>query len=353
MFINKRLLSICTILSSLLILVSCRQGSVNNEKPVQPVNIGIEIVKPTQLTDAIHVTGIVKALEDVNISPEEGGVVKEWKVAEGARVQKGDIILVLKDEVAKASYEAAEAQYKMAELNLEKQKEVFAQQGISELQYKNIEYTRDAARANAELMKARWERTQIRSPFDGIIDNIIPNPGEFVPPGIPIVRVVNTSMLKIQAEVPEMYSGSVPVGTQATITVDAVPGINLKGNVTFNSPTVSAANRTLLTEILVSNTNRNIKPDMLAKVKLMRKTKPNAILVSENIIQLVDRDRTVVYVENNGKAEERRLTLGGRQGNMVEVTEGLNPGDHLITIGYHKLVNGTPVNIVNGSENKK
>ena len=318
----------------------------NNDKKIQPVNVGIELIKPAQLIDAIQVAGTVKAYEDVNISPEEGGVVKEWKVQKGQNVRKGDVILVLKDEVIKASYEAAEAQYKMAELTLSKQKEVFDQQGISELQYKNIEYTRDAAKANADLMKARWERTRIYSPIDGIVDNIIPNEGEFAPPGVPITRVVNMSTIKIQTEVPEIYSAAVSVGTQAIITIDALPGHTLKGKVSFVSSTVSSANRTMITEILIPNTIRKIKPDMVAKVKLLRETKLNALLVSDNIIQLVDRNRSIVYVENGGKAEERNLKLGGRQGNMVEVLEGLKPGDRLIVAGYSKLVNGTPVNIV-------
>ena len=82
---------------------------------------------------------------------------------------------------------------------------------------------------------------------------------------------------------------------------------------------------------------------MVAKVRLLREIKSNAIVVSENMIQLVDRDRSIVYVENNGKAEERNLKLGGRQGKMVEVLEGLKSGDRLIVAGYQKLVNGTPV----------
>ena len=326
---------------------SCKKSELNNnDKKIQPVNVGIELIKPAQLIDAIQVAGTVKAYEDVNISPEEGGVVKEWKVQKGQNVRKGDIILVLKDEVIKASYEAAQAQYKMAELTLSKQKEVFDQKGISELQYKNIEYTRDAAKANADLMKARWERTRIYSPIDGIVDNIIPNEGEFAPPGIPITRVVNMSTIKIQTEIPEIYSGSIAIGTQAIITIDALPGHTLKGKVSFVSSTVSSANRTMMTEILIPNTIQKIKPDMVAKVKLLRETKSNALLVSDNIIQLVDRNRSIVYIENGGKAEERNLKLGGRQGNMVEVLEGLKPGDRLIVTGYSKLVNGTPVNIV-------
>jgi membrane fusion protein, multidrug efflux system len=341
---TKQALAAIVVLSALL-LSSCGKQETNNNKKIQPVDVRIDILKPSRLVDAIQVAGTVKASEDANLSPEEGGVVKEWKAKKGQSVKKGDLVIVLRDEVIKAGYDAAAAQYKMAELNLEKQKKVFDEQGISELQLKNLEYTRDAARANADLMKARWERTQIRAPFDGIVDNIVPNEGDFAPPGVPVARVINTSTVKIQADIPEMYSGSVNVGSTAIITFDALPGDTLRGNVNFVGSSVSSASRALQVEIMVVNPYRKIKSEMVAKARIIRGTKSNAILVSENLIQLVDRDRTIVYVEKDGKAEERRLKLGGRQGIMVEVLEGLNAGDHLIVSGDQKVINGTPVNV--------
>lgn len=341
---TTRVLAVFLILATALLLSSCgKQEAASTAGKIQPVNVKTEVLKPSRLIDAIQVAGTVKAFEDANLSPEEGGVVKEWKAKKGQSVRKGDLIIVLRDEVIKAGYDAANAQYKMAELNLEKQKKVFDEQGISELQLKNLEYGRDAAKANADLMKARWERTQIRAPFDGIVDNIIPNEGDFAPPGVPVARVVNTSTVKVQADIPEAFSGSVSVGAKAIVTIDALPGDTLRGTVNFVGSTVSSANRALQVEIVVPNPYRKIKSEMVAKVKVLRETKPNALLVSENLVQLVDRDRTIVYVENGGKAEERRLKLGGRQGIMVEVLEGLNAGDHLIVSGYQKVINGTPV----------
>jgi membrane fusion protein, multidrug efflux system len=327
-----------------LLLSSCgkTENTATTDK-IQSVDIKIETLKLARLTDAIQVAGTVKADEDANISPEEGGVVKRWVAKKGQHVQKGDIIVELNDDMIKAGYDAADAQYKMAELNLVKQKEVYDQKGISDLQYKNLQYTRDAAKANADLMKARWERAIIRSPFDGIVDNTVPNEGEYAPPGVPIARVVNLSTIKIEAEVPEIYSGSIPLGAEAVITFDAIQNLTVKGKVSFISSTLSPANRTLIVEVVPIVENRNIKPDMMAKVKLLRETKSNALLISENIIQLVDKDRTIVYVEKDGKAQERRLKLGGRQGNLVEVLDGLRPGDHLIVTGYQKCIDGTPV----------
>jgi RND family efflux transporter MFP subunit len=333
-----------------LLITSCHKVDKENTVKEQSVDVKIEILKPSRMIDAIQVAGTVKAFEDVNISPEEGGVIKEWKIQKGQLAKKGDLIVVLRDEVIKAGYDAAEAQYKMADLNAEKQQKVYDQQGISDLQMKNFQYGRDAAKANADLMKARWERTQIRSTIDGVLENTpmgnLLNEGEYAPPGQPIARVVNNSKVKIQVEVPELYSGTLPLGIPAVITFDALPGDTLKGRVSFVSSAVSAANRTMQVEIILMNPFRKLKPEMVAKVKLLRETKGNAIMVSENIIQLVDRDRTIVYVENNGTAEERRLKLGGRQGMMMEVIDGLKSGDHLIVTGYQKLVNGTAVTVV-------
>ena len=328
MILTKPISIVIMYIMMMLVISSCKKSDgENNEQKTQLVYVGIETIKPARLMDAIQVSGTIKAYEDANLSPEEGGIIKEWKVKKGQPVKQGDIIVSLNDDVIKAGYDAADAQYKMAELNLQKQKEVYDQQGISELQYKNLEYSRDAARANSDLMRARWDRTQIRSPFDGIVDNIIPNVGEYAPPGVPIARIVNTTKIKIQAEVSELYSGTLLVGSQAIVTIDVLPGIILKGTVAFVSSTLSVANRSLMVEVVLPNMQQKLKPEMIAKVKLLRETKSNAILVSENVVQLVDRDRTIVYVESGGKAEERTLKLGGRQGNMVEIlVQDTGPG---------------------------
>jgi len=331
------------ILSSGIFISSCTNSGNENGQKIQPVDVRIEVLRPSKLIDVLQVAGTVKALEDASISPEEGGVVKEWIVRRGQYVKKGDVILLLKDEIAKAGYEAADAQYKLADLNLAKQKKVYEEQGISELQYKTFAYNRDAAKANADLMEARYERTKIKSPINGMVDNIIPNVGEFAPPGVPIARVVNISIVKFQAEIPERASASVSLGDKAIITFDALPGDTLHGKVSFIGATVSSVNRTLIIEIVMKNPYRKLKPEMIGKVKILRDSKANALLVNESLVQLVDRDRRIVYTENGGKAQECQVEIGGRQGNQVEILSGLKQGDHVIVSGYQKLVNGSPV----------
>lgn len=325
-------------------LISCG-GPAPEQKAAVTVPVRVETVAGQTFDDALQTTGIVRAYEDVMLSPEEGGVVKQWLVRRGRYVRKGEVIALLKDDLLKAGYDAANAQYQIAELNASKQKAVYEQQGISEVQFRNIEYGRDAAKANADLMKSRLDHTRITSPVDGICDDTFVDEGEMAPPGVPIARIINVGMMKIQAEVPERFSGSVAVGMKATATVEAVPGLSVAGKINYVSAAVSAANRTLAVEVVVPNPGRRLKPDMIAKLRIERESKKNAVLISQNLPLLVDRNRQVVYVEKDGKAEERTVTLGERQGNMVEVLAGLVPGDRLIVLGSQKLVNGQAVTV--------
>jgi membrane fusion protein (multidrug efflux system) len=297
-------------------------------------------IQAEQFTERLQTAGIVKAVEDVMLSPEEGGVIKEWKVEKGQRVSKGDVLGILKDDVLQASYDAALAQYKLAELNFGKQQAVYQEQAISELQLKNSEYNRDAAKAQADLMKARLERAYLRSPIDGVFNDRFADAGEFAPPGVPVAHVVNLSVVKILAEIPEREAGSISHGAAARIVVEAIAGDTLTGKVSFVGSAVSPNNRTLPVEIVIANPGMRLKPEMVAKVQVVISRRAGAILISDHVVQQVDKDRQVVFVEKDGRAEERVVKLGSRSGNKVEVLQGLNPGDRVIIEGFQKLVNG-------------
>jgi RND family efflux transporter MFP subunit len=305
--------------------------------------VRIETVSPKPLVENLTVAGILKATDDVLISPEEGGVVKQWKVGKGDRVKAGDVLVHLKDEVLRSSFDAANAQYQLAQLNVEKQKAVYEEQGLSELQYRTMVYNRDAAKANADLMKARLDRARIASPVDGVLDEQFFDVGEFAPPAMPIAHVVNLHRMKILADIPERHVGSVTLGTPVNIAFDAFPGDTIRSTVSFVGSTVSQNNRAMAVEILIPNPGLRLKPEMIAKVRLERAAKQAAIVLPESALQLVDRDRYVVYVEKDGVATERTVHIGSRQNSSVEIIDGLRPGEHVIMTDVEKLANGTRV----------
>lgn len=331
-----------------LVFVACGTSDAKDGQATQQVGavtVRVEEVQSSRFATVVQVPGTIEAYQDVQLSPEEGGVIKEWVVRKGQWVKKGDILCILNDDVIKATYDAAFAQYKIAELNYEKQKNVYDENVISELQFKSAMYNRDAAKAQADLMAARLERTRLRSPIDGVLNDRVREAGEYAPPAVPVAHVVNVGSIKVATELSERFAGTIAVGDKALVIPDAFPGDTLAGRVIFVGSSVSSNNRTIPVEIAVANPGAKLKPEMIARVHLVRAVRTDAIVVDQSIVQQVDRDKNVVYVESGGKAEERIVTLGGRQDNMVEITSGLKPGDRLIVSGYQLLVAGQSVTI--------
>jgi len=348
---NIHFTSICLAHAALIIacsFLSCGDSNADetpktSDTRERAVTVSVQELAPESFTERIQLTGIVKAFDDVMISPEEGGVVSEWRAKKGQYVNKNDVIVILKDDLLRPSYEAADAQYKTSELTYQKQRSVYAEQAVSEWQVKTSEYGRDAAKAQAEVMRARLERTQLRSPVGGILDDRYVDEGEMASPGVPIARVVNISRVKILINVPERYAGSITSGTPVTMNVIAYPGEEFAGKISYIGATVSPDNRTFPVEVVIPNPGRKLKPEMIGKVYVLQAVKKKALLVDGDVIQQVDRQKYVVYVEKDGKAIEKTVQLGGHGGGKVEIIAGLETGDRIITSGYQSVADGQRV----------
>jgi membrane fusion protein (multidrug efflux system) len=319
--------------------------ATNNTNADAPASVIVEEISPGEFAETLSLTGYVKSLEDVTIGTEEGGVLRQWQVPRGGMVRRGDVLATLNDDVLRPMYEAATAQYQIAELNYRKQEKVFEEQGISEVQLKTSLYNRDALRAQADLARARLERTRVKSPIDGMLDDRIVDEGEFVPPGSPVARVVNLSRMKVVVNAAEVYGGSLKKGTPSEVTVSAYPGEVFHGTITFVSAAVVADNRTVPVEIQLKNPGGKLKPDMIARAKVRKSTARDAIMIDERLIQKIDQNTSVVYVEENGRAIRRSVVPGERNGGRIEIRSGLKAGDRLIVSGQESLFDGQVVSV--------
>ena len=313
-----------------------------------PVTVREVALEP--YAEMLQVTGYVQALHDIIVSTEEGGVLKVWKVAKGRRVKKGATIALMNDDVLKPMYDAALAQYRTSELNYVKQKQVFQEQAISELQFKTSEYARDAAKAQADLAKARLERTRIKSPVNGILDDRLVDEGELAPPGAPVARIVKIDRVKALLYVPERYAGTITYDATVDITVSAFPSDTFSGKVTLVGASVMEDNRSFPVEVLLANPEMMLKPDMIVKARLLQSAPREAVIVEERFVQQIDQSTFVVYIEQAGRAKRQVVTLGGRIDNKVEISSGLEPGDRLITSGHQGIVDGQNIEIAQSIE---
>lgn len=336
------------VLLASVVLTSCGDDKANSANmgegaQVQKVTVRVTEIQPSSFDEVIDITGSVASDGDVLVPADEGGRVLDWLVPLGARVRAGQVLAQLDSALLRSAYDAAQAQYNIAQTNYEKQNKVFEQQGISELQLKTLQYQRDAAKAQHDLALERLERTQVKSPINGTLNARLVEKGEMSIPGAPIAHVVNTDRLKLQAGIPERFAANFRIGDKVQFTVDAVPGITFSGTINFVGAAVNKDNRTIPVEVRINGHGGQLKPDMIAEMTVTLDGRENSIVIPEDFILKNDKDVFVVYVEKDGKAHERKVTPGGSSRGKVLILDGLQVGDRLITVGQQNVADGQPV----------
>lgn len=310
------------------------------------VNVEITKLKSENFTDYVNILGSLKPVHKASISYQEGGRIEKRLIEKGNYAAKGDTIVIIDNDVLKATLDAAKAQYQLANVTFEKQEEIRKENVNSEYQFLQSKYNMAQAKANYELAKARYDKTFITAPFDGVVDNIYYEEGELALPGTPVVNLISSNRLKVEAGVPERFSGQVRKGSKAVITFATLNLKPIEGNVTFVGSSVNVDNRTFPVEIELNNQEKLLKPELVAEVKIATSDFKGVITIPDEVVTRVD-EGYLVYVVEGGKAKARMIDILSRSGNKIAVKNGLKEGDNLIVVGYQNLLDGDNVKIVN------
>lgn len=322
---------------------SDKDDSKQTEEPSVYVKI-----KPLQLVsfvDNIYVLGTAKAFQHANLSSDEGGKIKKFVNDKGSYVNKGDVILVIDNDILKANLDAAFAQYQKAESTFVRQEIVYKQQVTSELTFLNSKFERDAAKANYELIKARYDRTFIKAPFAGIVDQKFAEIGETVMPGFPIVYLVNMYKIKVVAGIPENYVNMVKERSNVEVVFKDLDDAKYTSKVAYVGHTISTNNRTFPIEIILNNRDGKIKPELNAQVFIEIAKYENVFVIPEETLTETDLGHAV-FIVKDGVAEMRIIEIIGRSKNEIAIMDGLNVGENLIVVGFQKLINGEKVTVI-------
>ncbi|MBN1639079.1 MAG: efflux RND transporter periplasmic adaptor subunit [Ignavibacteriales bacterium] len=349
----KDLFSLFFLTGILLIFYSCgkiEKKEDDGEKETKNLNktTNVEVITLVSDTyiDYISVVGTIKPVTQAKLSYQEGGIIYKYLKSQGSWVNKGDTILIIDNDVLRASLDAAKAQYELAQITFEKQEQVYKDNVNSEYQYLQAKYNRDQALANYNLMKARYEKTFIKAPFSGIVDQKFIDIGEMVVPGAPIVSLINSGSLKVQAGIPERYIGKISRGTKVNIFIKDIYDEPLQGSISYISATVSPSNRTFNVEINILNSKRILKPEQAVDVLIEVGKYDNIISIPDEVALRTD-DGYVVFVAKDGKTEQRNIEIINRYDKKIAVKSGLEVGEKLIVVGYQNLINGENINVVN------
>jgi RND family efflux transporter MFP subunit len=337
-----------------LVLVAASCGSESTETATtesfeRSVNVSVDTVKTRDFVNHVNVIGTVKSTGDILITAEVSGVVTRIPVREGARFKKGDLILKIDDssllqelEIAKASASTAREAYQRAAA-LWKDSRIG-----SELAVITADNQAKQAQANLDLIQIRLAKSNITAPFDGVLERRFVEQGEMASPGAPLLRLIRSDDLHVEAGVPARYAGQVKVGDPVLVRVDVDGGKTFQGRVMSVANSVDPGPRTFNVRISLPGGQAGLKVDLVSDLRLEIGRRTNVVVVSQEYVQRDESGYKVFTVVNdNGtpRAKTTYVTLGSNADNLVIIESGLSAGDVMITQGAVFAENNIKLNL--------
>ena len=317
------------------------------------VSAQVTPVTPSPFVQYVRVVGEVEAAHDVTLSAQESGVVLEILLAKGTPAAPGQPIARIDADVLTAQAEEARALSEVAGERYRRQRRLHEEQRIgSEMELLELRSQADSAAARLRGLEARLERTVVRTPVAGVLDDLFVDVGELVSPGAPVARVVATDQVRIVAGVPERYATALRPGVPALITLDVLGEREFAGVIEFVGASVDQSSRTVPIEILLGNPERLVRPRMVANVRIEHVRLEQAIVVSQDLVQRTE-DGFQVFVAESADdatvtARARAVALGPSYADRVVIESGLAAGERLITSGHRQVADGSLIRLVGG-----
>ena len=236
--------------------------------------------------------------------------------------------------------ESMQSQLELATSVYERQKNLWDQKIGTEVQYLQAKTNKESLEKQIASLREQNDKTRIKAPITGSVDDVVVKVGENISPGMPAFRVVNASDLKIQAQISEAYVTDIKKGNKALVTISELKK-EVEAKVTFVGKTIDRLSRTFSVEIDLP-ADPDLRPNMTATARIVFESKPSTVVVPVNLIQEINDEKVVYIAEQKGKqmvATRKVITVQGVYGNRAEVS-GLNAGDKIITVGYQGLNDG-------------
>ena len=327
-------------------LLNCTSRTVEKTMVRKQVNIVSDIegfiVKPSVLDQTVSVSGTLKSFEETILMPDVAGRVVMINLQEGKFVRQGTLLIKLFDEDLQAQLHKSQSQLDLAEQTEMRQGELIKVNGISQLDYDQSVLQVHSIKADIEVLKVQIRKTEVVAPFDGVIGLRNVSMGAEVTTSTSLATLRAVKQLKLDFSVPEKYSRQIKTGMTVKFTIqgddkkyDAVVMATEEG--------IDAVTRNLKVRAVVDANTASFVPGAFANVELRLDENKNALMVPTQAIIPSERDKQLI-VAKFGKSKFLTVKTGIRQASMIEVLDGISPGDTIATTGILFIKPGVNLN---------
>ena len=339
------------------ITAGCKKKEV--KAPTEKVvNVRVQAAENRQFRPFIETIGTLYPYDEVIVSAEVDGILKDVRVYEGTVVSKGMILASIDDtdyalEVkrAEAALRQAEATLANTKLEYERKSALYKEELVTKQQFDDVstrlslsEAEVERAKAALALAKEKLRKTKIYSSLSGVVKEKKVSAGDYVKNGTNLFVIIQNNPIKLKFTVTEKHVGKPRRGQDVTFKVDAFPDKEFKGNVSTIYPSLEERTRALMVEALVPNPHGLLKPGIFAHVTLYTGTIKGTVVVPITSL-LYEEERVKVFVVEGDRAKEKNVKLGSKYGEEMEIVEGLQEGEIVVTVGQQSLAENTKVKI--------
>ncbi|MDB3874420.1 efflux RND transporter periplasmic adaptor subunit [Flavobacteriaceae bacterium] len=310
-------------------------------------------IKEKIFNSYIEAQANLKTRKNILILPEFQGTLEQIFVSEGQKVKKGQLLAEINDSGLKEQVDQLIIQANFAKENFERTERLWNNSIGSEIQFLKSKSDFESSQKMVEQMKDRLAKTKIYAPFEGEVDEIISNQGSNLIPGVSqILRLVNLDEIYAEASVSEKYIANIDKGTKVVVQIPLL-GREIVSEIIQTGNFINPSNRTFRVEVPVKNIDNKIKQNLDAKIKINIYSKPDAVVIPLRIIREDATGKNFVYVMSEDIKDGVYITsktfisLGNKNSNEVEVTDGLKIGDELVLEGANIVEDSQRVKIIN------
>ncbi len=316
--------------------------------PGGPVGVLVATVGYEPFAQGMEAIGTARANEAVDITAKVSNRVTAIAFREGQQVKAGDVLVEFDSEQARANLAEAEAALRDSRSQFNRSRELFATKALSEAQLDQLQATLSMNEARVAGARSQLNDTIIRAPFAGRVGLRNVSIGSFVSPTTVITTLDDTSVIKLDFSVPEVFLADVREGLEVTGRTTAYSDDVFKGKVTSIDSRLDPVSRAVTVRARIDNRDGRLKPGMLMTVNLQRVDAPTLLIPEQALVP--EGNRKFVFTVRDEKAVRTEVHTGRRRPGEVEVLKGLIEGDVVVIEGTQKVRDGLAVKPTTSSE---
>jgi membrane fusion protein (multidrug efflux system) len=306
--------------------------------PVEVTPVAVQ-----KVVDRFEAVGTIEAIEAITVVAEIDGSVKALPFREGGFIRQGNMIAQLDDAQLAADLARTEALRQQNQSTYDRVRSVVQQGAGAPQDLDDAAAALKVAEANRDLAKARFEKTRIVAPFDGMIGARRVSVGTFLRTGQAITELANIDAIRVTFAAPERFLSLLARGASVTVSSPAFPGYSLQGTIIAIEPVIDPSTRSARVVARVPNRERKFRPGMSANISAVLSERLNALTIPNEAVFGSGNQTFAFIVKEDSTVARVPLTLGTRLSDVVEVLGGLEAGMTVVRAGHQKLFDGGKV----------